>query len=86
MDLTSALSPSLTTEIPSLPDWNQACNGMNPLGRLGLRTHLDICPCITQGNSPTVFINIRKRIIDMREMLKWDLLRREFTSINTPVH
>jgi hypothetical protein len=48
-------------------------------------THFDIGPCITQGYSPAFFIDIRKSIIDMSEMLEWDLLRWEFTSINTPV-
>ena len=66
----------------SLSESGQTYKSSAPLGL----TYLDISPGITQSYSPAFFIDIRKSIIDMSEVLEWDLLRWEFTSVDTPAH
>lgn len=52
--------------------------------KLGEITHFDVSPRVTQDNFTAILLHVSKSVVDMSEMLTRDLLRGEFTVVNTP--
>lgn len=52
--------------------------------KLGEITYFDVSPRVTQDNFTAILLHVSKSVVDMSEMLTRDLLRGEFTVVNTP--
>lgn len=47
-------------------------------------THLDVRPLVAEVHLSSVLVNVGERIVDVREVLLWDLLRGKLAVIDTP--